>query len=122
MINIKGAMLVNGHKCNIQIKDGFIENITADYIGAGDVISVPEDVYVSPGWIDLHTHAFPKYKPYCSYPDDIGYKTGVTTVVDAGTCGADEIDELHNIANSSKTGGLSPLHNCCTVGKTRTEV
>src|SRR5690625_507010 len=122
MINIKGAMLVNGHKCNIQIKDGFIENITADYIGAGDVISVPEDVYVSPGWIDLHTHAFPKYKPYCSYPDDIGYKTGVTTVVDAGTCGADDIDELHNIAKSSKTRVLSLLNISRTGLKTRNEL
>lgn len=122
MINISGGKLVNGQKCNIIIKNGLIENVTNEHIDAGDVISLPEGVYVSPGWIDLHTHAFPKYPPYCSHPDEIGYKTGVTTVVDAGTCGADDVDQLYDIAQTSRTRVLSFLNISRTGLQTRNEL
>lgn len=76
----------------------------------GKVITLPEGTYVSSGWIDLHTHAFPKFKPYCAVPDDIGYKTGVATVIDAGSSGADDFEEFLDYANRSKTKVLSFLN------------
>lgn len=110
MLNISGASLLNNKKCNIKIKDGYIHSVTSLDKYDGDAISVPEGVYVSPGWIDLHTHAYPRFEPYCSHPDKIGYKSGVTTVVDAGTCGANNIEHLCKIAKNSKTSVFSFLN------------
>lgn len=107
---IKDVKLINGDRKNIIIKAGKIFAITNDEYNEGTQITLPKDVYVSPGWIDLHTHAFPKFKPYCSHPDEIGYETGVTTVVDAGSCGADDMDEFIEMTETCKTNVLSFLN------------
>lgn len=50
-------------------------------------------MYVTPGFIDLHTHVFVGNNQgfadgfSCISPDDITLKAGITTVVDAGTSG-----------------------------------
>lgn len=44
-------------------------------------------IYMSPGWIDMHTHIFDGFGIFGTKADDIGYKTGVCMVVDAGTTG-----------------------------------
>ncbi|GIO27089.1 amidohydrolase/deacetylase family metallohydrolase [Ornithinibacillus bavariensis] len=110
MVIIEGATLVNGTQCNIVVKDGLIEEITIDNVVGGDVISIPKGVYVSPGWIDLHSHAFPNFEPYCSHPDNIGYTSGVTTVVDAGSCGADDITDFYELAKECHTRVLAFLN------------
>lgn len=108
---IENVRLINGERCTIIIKDGKIsEMITGEHHSEGEVISLPENSYVSSGWIDLHTHAFPKYQPYCAKPDEIGYLTGVTTVVDAGSSGADDFDEFHEISKQSVTNVWSFLN------------
>ncbi|MFD2130383.1 amidohydrolase/deacetylase family metallohydrolase [Pseudogracilibacillus auburnensis] len=119
---IENAMLTTGSKVNIVVKDSKVIEVTNQYFGEGKVISLPEDVYVSPGWIDLHTHSFPKFEPYCAHPDEIGYKTGVTTVVDAGSCGANDIDEFNEVSQKSKTRVFSFI-NVSSVGlKIRNEL
>ncbi len=42
---------------------------------------------VTPGLIDLHTHVIKGLGDFCLHPDQVGVKTGVTTVVDGGTSG-----------------------------------
>ncbi|HLR22240.1 MAG TPA: amidohydrolase/deacetylase family metallohydrolase [Pseudogracilibacillus sp.] len=112
---IKNVQFIDGNRKDIVIDDGEIETVTKAYNGKGKIINVPDNMFVSPGWIDVHTHAFPKYKPYCAKPDEIGYKTGVTTVVDAGSIGADDLKLFHqmkmecvtrvfNFLNISKVG------------------
>lgn len=121
---IKNAKSLKGDIYTIIIQNGKIIDITNkhDYNRQGEVITLPEDVYVSSGWIDIHTHAFPKYKPYYAYPDEIGYVTGVTTVVDAGSSGADDIDEFHEITKKCTTNVLSFL-NASRIGlKVRSEL
>ncbi len=66
-------------------------NISADK--AKKVLDV-RGLYVCPGLIDIHTHVFVGSKPdtfadgiLSLSPDDFSFKSGVTTVVDAGTSG-----------------------------------
>jgi dihydroorotase len=77
---------------DVAIQDGRIaavaENITA---GAMRVVDV-SGLYVGPGLIDLHVHVFAgegrEYMGESSvFPDDHSFRSGVTTVVDAGSSG-----------------------------------
>ncbi len=45
------------------------------------------DIYLTPGWIDIHTHINDGFGIFGTNGDDIGYKTGVCMLVDAGTVG-----------------------------------
>lgn len=108
---IENAKFINKGYYTIIVENGKITAITNEkHSWHGEVISLPDDTYVSAGWIDLHTHAFPKYKPYCAHPDDIGYVSGVTTVVDAGSSGADNLAEFCEVARHCKTNVLSFLN------------
>ncbi|HLR64379.1 MAG TPA: amidohydrolase/deacetylase family metallohydrolase [Pseudogracilibacillus sp.] len=102
-VTIRNATLLDGTKIDISIKNGLIHEVGTHIDKCGEEIYIPDNTFVSSGWIDLHTHAFPKFEPYCAHPDDIGYKTGVTTVVDAGSSGADDIDEFASFAKQCKT-------------------
>lgn len=108
---IKNALLTNKTKVDILIENNCIKEVVpASSSSSYPVLFDAEGMYVSPGWIDMHTHAFPKYQPYCALPDKIGYQTGVTTVVDAGSSGADTIHEFYQIAKEAKTRVLSFLN------------
>lgn len=87
-LTFRNATSLNGKKYTIIVERGNLLKIDSTIETAGEEILLPEGTYFSPGWIDLHTHAFPKFPPYCAEPDQIGYKTGVSTVVDAGSTGA----------------------------------
>src|ERR1700754_2023880 len=80
---------------DIAIKDGKVAKVAKD-IPAGQAKKVVDatGLYVSPGFIDMHTHVFVGTKPstfadgFSSLsPDDFTFRSGVTTVVDAGTSG-----------------------------------
>jgi dihydroorotase len=45
------------------------------------------DVYLSPGWIDLHAHVYDGVASLSVPADDVGLNTGVHLVVDAGSAG-----------------------------------
>lgn len=76
------------------------------------------DMYVSSGWIDMHVHAFSDFSPYGDEIDDIGVKQGVTTIVDAGSCGADRIGELEAKGKAAQTNLLAFL-NISKIGLSR---
>jgi len=48
-----------------------------------------DDRYVSPGFIDIHVHVYPGVSHYGIEPDPTCLARGATTVVDAGSAGAD---------------------------------
>lgn len=77
-----------------------------------------QGLYVSSGWIDMHVHAFPAFDPYGDDIDEIGVHHGVTTVVDAGSCGADRIGELLSSGKEAKTRLLAFL-NISRIGLSR---
>jgi dihydroorotase len=98
-------VLKNGHvidpknkidaKMDVAIKDGKIASVANNIpvMQATKLIDV-SGLYVTPGFIDLHTHVFVGGKPetfadgsYSISPDDFTLRNGITTVVDAGTSG-----------------------------------
>lgn len=106
---------------DIIIKDGRISAITEteQAVFGSDMQTIDcRGLYVSSGWIDMHVHAFSAFDPYGDDIDEIGVHQGVTTVVDAGSCGADRIKELLADGKEAKTRLLAFL-NISRIGLSR---
>ena len=82
-------------KMDIAIAEGKISKVAQDIptTQSKKVLDVT-GLLVTPGFIDMHTHVFVGSKPdifadgiYSVSADDFSFKSGVTTVVDAGTSG-----------------------------------
>ena len=48
-------------------------------------------------------HCYEEMTLYYDYPDQIGIMKGVTTVIDAGTTGAENISQFYEHAQQAKT-------------------
>ncbi|MBM7565988.1 amidohydrolase/deacetylase family metallohydrolase [Paenibacillus sacheonensis] len=99
---------MDGQEADIVIEGGRIAAIVPSGTGEGEVVA--EGGCVSDGWIDMHVHAFREFKPYGDAIDEIGVKQGVTTIVDAGSCGADRIGELREAGSRAATRLLAFLN------------
>lgn len=101
---IKNGKLINGETVEVAIKDGVILNVDKNIESSADkVIDLAGEHYISAGWIDDHVHCYEKMTLYYDYPDEIGVTKGVTTVIDAGTTGAENIGDFYEIAKNVKT-------------------
>lgn len=107
---IKNISTVNNERIDIFLEEGIIKTIGEHGTLEGPILFDGSNSYLSTGWIDLHVHAFSDFSPYGDEIDEIGVKQGVTTIVDAGSCGADRIDELYNRALTSETNVFSFLN------------
>jgi dihydroorotase len=130
---IKGGHLIDpashiSSKRDIAILHGKIAKVAPviEDTMAGKIIHA-RGLYIAPGLIDMHTHVFVGSQPNLFAngansvsPDDFSFRSGVTTVVDAGTSGwksfplfkKQVIDESKtrilvflNIAGEGMTGG-----------------
>jgi dihydroorotase len=109
------AAISHGQSYDLLIKNGHVidpknqtDSILDIAIADGKIIKINKNIsasqakkvidatglFVTPGLIDIHTHVFVGTKPgkfadgvYSLSPDDFTFKSGVTTVVDAGTSG-----------------------------------
>src|SRR6266487_2105791 len=80
---------------DIAVTNGKIAKVDNDIPAAQSKKTIDATgLYVVPGLIDIHTHVFVGSKAdkfadgvYSVSPDDFSFKSGVTTVVDAGTSG-----------------------------------
>jgi dihydroorotase len=100
---LRNARLVDDTVIDIALKDGKIAALGEVTGEAQDERQLNGEYYVSAGWIDSHVHCYQKSPIYHDEPDSIGINTGVTTVVDAGSTGADDIDEFYEITRKAAT-------------------
>ncbi|MCY3761271.1 MAG: amidohydrolase/deacetylase family metallohydrolase, partial [Gemmatimonadetes bacterium] len=92
---IKGGTLVDpaggihGRK-DVAFAGGRVVEV-ADDLPAGEAREVVDaaGLVLTPGLIDLHVHVFPGVSHYGIEPDSTCLARGATTVVDAGSAGAD---------------------------------
>ena len=100
---IRRARLVDERLVDIAIQDGKIAAV-GEVVGEAKQEKVLDGtVWVSAGWIDSHVHCYPKSPIYHDEADRIGVATGVTTVVDAGSTGADDIDDFYQLTRRAET-------------------
>jgi dihydroorotase len=104
---------------DVAIKDGHIAKV-APNLKPGDAIKTIEvrGLVVTPGLIDLHTHNYTGTGERDSYagdlsvrPDGFTFRTGVTTVIDAGCSGWRNFEDFKDrIIDRSKTRILAMLN------------
>ncbi|MFD2924019.1 amidohydrolase/deacetylase family metallohydrolase [Halobacillus naozhouensis] len=117
---LRNLKLVNEEEIDIVVENGQIAGLTKAGCGSGHQTFDCSGVYVSSGWIDLHVHAFPEFDPYGDEIDEIGVKQGVTTIVDAGSCGADRIEDLVASRDQNRTN-LFAFLNISRIGMKRVD-
>lgn len=133
------SFIVNGQEIDLLIKNGHvfdpknnIDGIMDVAIADGKIAKVAENIenkkaqktidatglYVCPGLIDIHTHVFvgPEPNKFADgvnsvSPDDFSFRSGVTTVVDAGTSGWRNFPQFKKqVIDESKTRILAFLN------------
>jgi dihydroorotase len=75
-------------------------------------------LYVTPGLVDIHVHVFwgPKHGvttdgDHCVQPDAVGFRTGVTTMVDAGSSGWRDFPEFRRrVIDTAQTRVLAMIN------------
>lgn len=110
---IKQGKLINDQIVDILVRDSKIVAIGPDAAKeqqATKTIDLKGQLYISAGWIDAHTHCYPESPIYFDEPDLAGASCGVTTLVDAGSVGADDIDHFFAITRKVKTNVYSLLN------------
>jgi dihydroorotase len=100
---LRQARLVDDTVIDIALKDGKIAALGNVTGAAHEERTLNGEFYVSAGWIDSHVHCYPKSPIYHDEPDSVGIASGVTTVVDAGSTGADDVDEFYEITRRATT-------------------
>ncbi|MDF7667787.1 amidohydrolase/deacetylase family metallohydrolase [Orbaceae bacterium ESL0727] len=101
---IKNGRLIDDTIVDITINQGKIVAIAPSLShSAKQQLDLRGRHYVTAGWIDAHTHCFAHSPIYHDDPDLIGAQLGVTTVVDAGSTGAIDIDQFYALSQQAIT-------------------
>ena len=100
---LRRARLVDDTLTDIAIQDGKIAALGEIRAPSHKTIELDGNYYVSAGWIDSHVHCYPNSPIYHDQPDSVGIATGVTTVIDAGSTGADDVDDFYQLTRQAAT-------------------
>lgn len=100
---LRRARLVDDTVTDIAINAGKIAALGDIHRPASKIIDLHAEHYVSAGWIDAHVHCYANSPIYHDQPDSVGIATGVTTVIDAGSTGADDVDDFYAITRQAVT-------------------
>jgi dihydroorotase len=92
---------------DLAIKDGKIACVVPEIeAGLADQVVDLSGMYITPGLIDIHVHVYHTREPegLSVIADHHSFRSGVTTVVDAGTAGANHfLHYKHTVIDSAKT-------------------
>ena len=100
---IRNARLSDEQVIDIALQDGRIAAIGKVQGSAPRERDLVGRYYLSAGWIDSHVHCYPRSPIYHDEADAIGVAHGVTTVVDAGSTGAEHIDDFYQLTRAAQT-------------------
>jgi len=102
---VKRAKNVDGGLTDIAVRNGKVAVLgqVAGDATARQIIDLRGDVFASAGWIDAHVHCYAKSPVYHDEPDLVGVAGGVTTVIDAGSTGADDVDDFYRLTRMAET-------------------
>lgn len=109
---LRRGLLPDGSLTDVAIRQGKITalgELPSD-ASAKKQIDLAGKYYLSAGWIDSHVHCYPKSPIYNDEPDLVGVTSGVTTVIDAGSTGADDVSDFYTLTRSVKTNVLAFLN------------
>ncbi len=103
---LKNAQVIDSHLgidrvADVVIADGKIQSIGEAPVDPQTQIIDLAGCYLSPGWIDIHVHAYGTLG--FSDPDSVGVYQGVTSFVEAGGPGIDTLDEFVAIMDPLET-------------------
>ncbi len=99
-------------KLDVAVTDGVISEVAPDIdpSGAARVVNVDGNIVI-PGMIDLHTHVYEGVNQNGINPDLAGIRSGVTTVLDAGSAGCYTFGGFPNyVVPNAKTNIFCMLH------------
>lgn len=103
---------------DVAIKEGKVSEVAKEISAASaDTVLDLSGLYVTPGLIDLHTHHFGDFATV--NPDVYGIPHGVTTVVDAGTSGAESFPQFKATSIDNSRIRVLALLNICRQGMLR---
>ena len=107
---IKNARTLDHQPIEIGIESGKISALSTEIIAESREIFDAKGQFISAGWIDAHVHCYENMSLYYDYPDEVGVKNGVTTIVDAGSTGENNIREFYELTKKSKTNVYALLN------------
>ncbi|WON76563.1 amidohydrolase/deacetylase family metallohydrolase [Serratia sp. UGAL515B_01] len=109
---IRRARMVDDSLIDVAIKAGKIAKVGQLPAEASTrrQLDLAGNCCLSAGWIDAHVHCYPSSPIYHDEPDLVGVASGVTSVVDAGSTGTDDIDEFYILTRSAKTNVFAFLN------------
>ncbi|GAA0483382.1 MULTISPECIES: amidohydrolase/deacetylase family metallohydrolase [Tatumella] len=100
---IRGARLGDGKLADIAVQEGRIAALGQFPGNALREYPLNGRYLVSAGWIDCHVHCYPPSPVYHDEPDKVGVEQGVTTIIDAGSTGADNIGDFYQLTRTVRT-------------------
>lgn len=114
---VKNGKTITGQSIEVLIDQGKIIEVATKIPGnveAKKVFDLHSKYYVSSGWIDDHVHCYEKLSLYYDKPDLDGVDAGVTTVVDAGSTGYDNLPDFYQLSKNARTN----VYAMCNISKT----
>jgi dihydroorotase len=103
-------------------EDGKIEGVGKISGGPSYEVIDAAGLYVSPGWIDIHTHVYDGVCDIALNPDLIGPVQGVATIVDAGSAGHITFRGFKNYIIQPRDYEIYSFLNYGSIGITRCNV